>query len=91
MSQDKPQVHMLTLLRRLRDAHISCRLGSARPEAVMVEVAVPGERWEIEILDDGSIEIERFKSDGTISDERELGELFSNFSNLTNVTGSGEN
>ena len=33
---------------------------------VMVEIAIPGERWEVEFEDDGSIEIEIFKGDGEI-------------------------
>ncbi len=36
----------------------------ARPEAVMVALAVPGERWEIEFFTDGRIEVERFVSQG---------------------------
>jgi hypothetical protein len=42
----------------------------------MVTVAVPGERWEIEFLDDGSVEVERFVSAGTIEDARALDDLF---------------
>ncbi len=39
-------------------------LSVARPEAVMVSLAVPGERWEIEFFSDGRIELERFVSQG---------------------------
>ncbi len=35
-----------------------------RPEAVMVLVSIPGERWEIEFFRDGHIELERFVSQG---------------------------
>jgi len=35
-------------------------------EALMVVVAVPGERWEIEFFDDGRVEIERFISRGVV-------------------------
>jgi hypothetical protein len=35
-----------------------------RPDAAMVEVAVPGERWELEFFTDGRIELERFVSQG---------------------------
>ena len=38
-------------------------------------VAVPGERWEVEFLDDGSVEAEVFKSDGTIYDVAALDEI----------------
>ncbi|WP_265525072.1 hypothetical protein [Paenibacillus sp. JDR-2] len=46
----------------------------------MVEVAVPGQRWEIEFMDDGAIEIEKFISDGEMYDAAELEELFKGFS-----------
>jgi hypothetical protein len=36
----------------------------ARPEALMVLLSVPGERWEIEFFADGHIELERFVSQG---------------------------
>ena len=31
--------------------------------AIMIEVAVPGERWEIDVLANGEIEVERFRSE----------------------------
>jgi hypothetical protein len=42
----------------------------------MVLLTVPGERWEIECLGDGSIEVERFISNGEICGEEALYELF---------------
>jgi hypothetical protein len=36
----------------------------ARPDTVMVSLAVPGERWEIEFFTDGRVEVERFVSQG---------------------------
>lgn len=69
----------LQLLRRLDAAKIFYRLSSSRSDAVAIEVDVPGERWEIEFMEDGSVEIERFKSDGTIHDESALTELFSRY------------
>jgi hypothetical protein len=35
-----------------------------RPDALMVAVTVPGERWEIEFFSDGRVELERFVSQG---------------------------
>ncbi len=35
-----------------------------RPEAIMVLLSVPGERWEIEFFPDGHIELERFVGQG---------------------------
>ena len=45
----------------------------------MVLVTVPGERWEVEFLADGSVEVERFISDGEIYGEDILGELFTKY------------
>lgn len=36
----------------------------ARPDAIMVSLAIPGERWEVEFFADGRIEVERFVSQG---------------------------
>jgi hypothetical protein len=44
--------------------HVQYFLQIARPEAFMVSVAIPGERWEIEFFDDGHVELERFGSQG---------------------------
>jgi hypothetical protein len=53
--------NLLTFLTRLEEAKIWYRLSKMR-EAIMVEVAVPGQRWEIEFFADGSIEREVFES-----------------------------
>ena len=36
----------------------------ARPDAIMVEIATPGQRWEIQFMTNGEIEVEKFVSDG---------------------------
>ncbi|WP_240519120.1 hypothetical protein [Bacillus cereus] len=46
----------------------------------MVEVAVPGERWEIEFMEDGTVEIEKFIGDGDFYDGKEIEALFAKFS-----------
>lgn len=71
---------LLTLLQQLEKAHIHYSLTSNREEAITIEVAVPGQRWEIDCFADGTIEVEIFKSDGTICDESAIKELFRNFS-----------
>jgi hypothetical protein len=40
------------------------RLGRAREQSVMVEVALPGVRYEVEFLSDGTVEMETFRSEG---------------------------
>ena len=49
-------------------------------DSILVEVPVPGQLWEIEFMVDGSIEIEKFVSDGTMYDHREIETLFRDFS-----------
>jgi hypothetical protein len=67
-------------LNRLEEVGIFYKLDKVREEAVMVEVAVPGQHWEVEFMDDGSVEIEKFLSDGDMYDEKELKTLFRDFS-----------
>ena len=70
---------LLDLMSGLKAAHIHFTVGSVREEANMLHVAVPGERWEIELLRSGEMEIEEFKSDGIIYNEAALSDLFQRF------------
>jgi hypothetical protein len=70
---------LLGFLRRLEDAKIHYEVASHRYDAVSVLVTVPGQRWEVDFLADGDIEVERFVSDGQIDDESALQELFDKF------------
>jgi hypothetical protein len=69
---------LIAFLNKLEEAKIYYRLNKVR-DAIMVEIAVPGERWEVEFMEDDTIVIERFKSDG-MKDESELDILFRDFS-----------
>jgi hypothetical protein len=73
-------VMLLSFLNRLDKAKISYSLEHNRDETIMVLVVVPGQRWEIEYFVDGSIEIEKFISEGVKGDDGTLEELFSKFS-----------
>ena len=42
----------------------------------MVSVSIPGERWEVEFMSDGEVEVEIFSTDGEIHDESMFDELF---------------
>ena len=35
-----------------------------RPDAIMVGIATPGQRWEIQFMTSGEIEVEKFVSNG---------------------------
>ena len=67
---------LLRFLGRLDEHHVPYTLASVRPEAIMVEFALPGERWEVEFMEGGWVEVERFASDGRIEGESALEELW---------------
>jgi hypothetical protein len=71
---------LLDLLARLKGAGIYYRLSDHTGDAIMVEAAVPGERWEIELHDDGQIGLEVFVSNGVIHDQSHLESLITKFS-----------
>ena len=70
---------LTAFLAELEQKGISYHLAHHRDEALTVLVAVPGERWEIEFLGDGSVEIEKFVSSGDIYGANMLGELFARY------------
>ena len=65
----------LDFLGELEKRNIYYRLNKVN-DSVLVEIAVPGERWEVEFLPDGNIQVEKFISVGNIADESALEELF---------------
>ncbi|MEG3840209.1 hypothetical protein [Microcoleus sp. herbarium14] len=71
---------LILFLQNLKKQTIDYSLAHHRDGAVMVIVAVPGERWEIEFLSDGSVEVEKFVSNGEIAGEEALNELFDRYS-----------
>ena len=74
---------LTAFLSDLEQREISYTLAHNRDEAIMVNVAAPGERWEVEFLDDGSVEVERFVSSGQISGDEMLSQLFARFARST--------
>ena len=69
--------HLSAFLVRLEDARISYQLASVREGAVMVQIAVPGERWEIEFFSDRPIEVEGFRGGDPIAGSAAIENLFS--------------
>lgn len=65
--------------RELDRRNVTYELRIVRDEALMMSVAVPGERWEIEFFDDGQIELERFVSQGVAEAPSALAELLAWF------------
>ena len=66
------------VLRILEDNNIYYKLSRIR-ESILIEVAVPGQRWEIEIFEDNHIEIEKFIADGDFYDGEEIYNLIKEF------------
>ncbi len=75
---------LLDFLVELNARKIFYRLSCDNDEALMVEIAVPGERWEIEFYAEGEVEVEIFDhSSGVKGGEKAkaaLNELFARFS-----------
>ena len=66
---------LLDFLQKLEDNDIYYRLNKVR-DSSMVEIAIPGQRWEVEFMRDGEVQVEKFLTSGEILDERALKELF---------------
>ncbi len=78
---------LILFLQKLEKQTIDYSLAHHRDEAVMVVVAVPAERWEIEFLSDGSVEVEKFVSNAEIVGEEALSELFDRYSEQDETNG----
>ncbi len=69
---ESAKTNLATLLEftaALEADRIDYSLRVVRLDAVMVLVTIPGQRWEIEFMRDGSIEVERFVSNGEIDQQ----------------------
>jgi hypothetical protein len=73
---ETPMTRVLRFLDRLEQAKIAYRLEHVR-DSIMVVATVPGERWEIEFMEDGDVEVERFTTSGVSADAALLDQLIS--------------
>lgn len=67
-------------LNKLENNKMFYKLDTVKKDYIMVEVAVPGQRWEVEFSPDGDVVVERFKSFEDVGDEGLLDNLFEEFS-----------
>jgi hypothetical protein len=67
---------LLSFLDRVDRAGLPYTLHRIRRESILVDITRPGWRWEVEFMRDGSVEVERFNSNGEIGDARLLDVLF---------------
>ena len=63
---------LMEFLQKLEETDIYYTLAHHHDGAIMVEVAVSGERWEVEYFADGTVSVERFVRDDDVSDESAL-------------------
>lgn len=63
---------LYSLLRRLEDAHIHFTLARNRADTVLVTITLVGERVEVDVFDDGHMEVSRFPGSENIVGGEEL-------------------
>jgi hypothetical protein len=71
---------LMAILDELDKLRITYSLTRVREDSVMIQAPAPGERWEIEVMGDGSVEVEVFRSDGRIFDEGKVKDLINCYS-----------
>ncbi len=71
--------NLLKFLHRLDRSDIHYSVAYYRYDGISVQVSVPGERWEIDFLEDGTVDVERFCSAGGVHDQSSLEQLFERF------------
>ena len=67
------------LAKRLEDAGIWNEIRFFREDALTVLARVPGEYWEIDLLEDGATDVEVFRTTGDLEDESSIERLISEF------------
>jgi hypothetical protein len=70
---------LLQLLNRMDAVKMPYALRHTRPDAITIEVYLPGEHWEVEFVDYGDevqVEVEVFRGSGVTGDENTVEELF---------------
>lgn len=67
-----PFAKLMEIIRDLEAARIHFRVTHHRYDGITIEAVVPGERWEIDVLEDGGVDFERFVSAGGVTGEAEM-------------------
>ena len=65
----EPFAKLMEIIRALKTAQIHYRVDQNRYDGISIEATVPDERWEIDVLEDGEVDFERFISDGGVKGE----------------------
>jgi hypothetical protein len=75
-----PLKKLLALSDQLKAADIHHDVTRYREDGVSIIAAVPGERWEIDVLEDGEVVVEIYKSQGGCRGEEALKDLIAKHS-----------
>ncbi|WP_175820984.1 hypothetical protein [Burkholderia sp. BCC0419] len=60
------------LLSSLDERRLFYTLGRHRPDTILISITVPGERIEIDVFDDGHMEMSRFSGDESVIDDPQI-------------------
>jgi hypothetical protein len=74
-----PFAKLMSIIRALEAARIHFTVSYHRYAAVSILATLPGERWEIDILEDGEVDFERFVTTGGVTGEAELKKSIAKF------------
>ena len=75
---------LLALSDQLKAANIHHEITRYREDGVSIIANVPGERWEIDVLEDGEVVVEVYKSQGGCRGEEALKDLLERHSDNEN-------
>jgi len=75
---------LLALSDQLKAQNIHHEVTRYREDGVSIIANVPGERWEIDVLDDGEVVVEVYKSQGGCRGEEVLKDLLARHSDNDN-------
>ncbi len=70
----------IRLLNKFEDGKISFKLDKYLADSISIIIAIPGERWEVDINQKGEVQVEKFKSNGEIFEASMIDELLKDFS-----------
>ncbi len=70
---------LYSIISQLQAAHIFITLQVNRDDAITIAAVVPGQIWEIDVFQDGTVDLEVFRSDGKILNRDALNELVAQF------------
>ena len=83
----EPFAKLMAIIRALREAQIHYRVDQNRYDGISIAATVPGERWEIDVLEDGEVDFERFVSDGGVKDEEVMNQAIAKWAEPTETVG----